>query len=264
MKPAIGSFAFALVVVAAASLAVSLDTAAQPRKGGPNHGGQDHTPKVPTGGKPSPKWNGKYKIGSGASSGPVVCPRRDDAPLTVAGGKLAVPLSAYNPAMLHSRSLGCNDPNGKGQSCDEYRALLAKNKAAGASSDDIVPLGDLVVTIDADGNAYGSLHPKPLAVPSDADAEQKHVVATLAEIAVTSGKFSVDDHGRNSAGLGKGRVGSIGIATMLPQGENASCSFSVTATDYKQSGYCAASGDACRSDGDCCNHNCVPSKRSCR
>ncbi len=230
---------------------------------GPKKGGRSSDPRGPdatTGGAPSKIWDGKYKVGGGGGNGSLVCPRRDDTPmLTVSGGKLKLALSAYNPAVTHVHSQGC-DRDTIDADCEK---LLAKIKASGASLDPIVKLAEIVVTIDKDGHMYGLVQPAPLPIPDDADEEQKGIVVKLAKIAVVSGEMHTDNVGRNAVGLGKGRVGSIELSTMVPR-NNASCSIDLRATDYKAAGYCAASNDACKVDSDCCNHNCVPQTRSCR
>jgi hypothetical protein len=225
-------------------------------------------PQAQTGGPASSKWDGTYKVHASSSDGALVCPgardlrsaERDNPVVTVSKGKLKVTLSAYNPAVYHLHSQGCDDRDSKDADCV---AMFAKIKDAGASLDQFVKLGELVLSIDKEGKVYGSITPKPLPLPDGADDEQKADVAKLTSIAVTRGELSMDDHGRNAAGLGKGKVGYVELSAIGGK-HAATCMFDLKATDYKQAGYCAASGDACKSDGDCCNHNCVPATRSCR
>ena len=230
-------------------------------------------PQPKAGGPPSSRWDGKYTAQVSTSRG-LECPgairmRSDNTKpvVTISGGKLKLPFQIPNPAVEHLHSHGCDDRDSKDPDCV---AMFAKIKASGASLDDSIDVPGLVVSIDKEGRAYGSVEAKPLPLPDDADDDQKRDAAKLTSFAVidvsadpTGPNFTVDDHGRNAAGLGKGKVGGILLSTMTGK-DDYSCNIDFKATDYKKSGYCAASGYACKVDNDCCNHNCVPSTRSCR
>jgi hypothetical protein len=228
-----------------------------------SHGDSDSNgPQPATGGAASKKWDATYKLRGQGGSGALICTSAEDV-VAVKGGKVTLRLRAYNPATLNTKHFGCDDPASNGDGCGDLRAFYAKLKQIGAPTSDVINLAELVITIDKDGNAWGSVKARPLPLPDDADGEQKRSAERLARVAVTAGSFHSDNVGRNAGGFGKGRAGTLEISTLLDHG-NSTCSLDLRAGDYKVAPHCAANDDECSRSSDCCSHTCYDLTKTCR
>jgi hypothetical protein len=228
-----------------------------------------------TGGAASTKWDGKYTLDMNqAMNNGLSCPgfhesyhyhptHEPEPVYTVKGGKIKLEIQIINPAILvMGVNEGCFDYAAKKQNSSdtedpkECKDKLAKVAAAGFSTEPLLTLGTLVVTIDKAGHAYGALDIQPPSVPDvpdpdRSDREFKDKMSRLTKIAVIDP--DPDRHKGQSQfeANAQGRDAYITISTLDDDNHRSSCSFFMSDYKVRYKANPANRSGACRLDSDC-------------